>query len=224
MDDFEQFLNGWDKANVIPVVGKMPADLLTPLAVYLKLAAGRPNAFLLESVEGGENLARYSFIGADADTLLQADGPDTRIRSGAKESTEQIWLWEYLKRHFEGLHLADERDFPSFTGGAMGYFGFDCFSWFEPAVPAVAADGPAAEVMLFRSIVAFDHVRQSINLVTLVFRDEVEEAGPRSAYEQAVLKNNEIRRTLDEPFFNLPAPQPALSDPDVRSNWDPARF
>ena len=128
MDDFEQFLNGWDKANVIPVVGKMPADLLTPLAVYLKLAAGRPNAFLLESVEGGENLARYSFIGADADTLLQADGPDTRVRSRGKESTEEIRLWEYLKRHFDGLYLACERDFPSFTGGAIGYFEFDCCS------------------------------------------------------------------------------------------------
>ena len=77
------------KINVIPVVETMAADLLTPLSVYLKLSAGSTNSFLLESVEGGKSLARYSFIGAD---------PDFVLRSGENESEEGTY--KYLKKHF----------------------------------------------------------------------------------------------------------------------------
>ena len=72
MSDFSHFLEKARLANVIPVVETMPADLLTPLSVYLKLSANSKNSFLLESVEGGTSLARYSFIGADPETIYEA--------------------------------------------------------------------------------------------------------------------------------------------------------
>ena len=96
----------------------MPADLLTPLAVYLKLSARSTHSFLLESVEGGKSLARYSFIGA---------GP-VEVLSGGQDVYRQI------REHF-ATHFAEvDQELPAFIGGAIGYLGFDACEWFEPSL------------------------------------------------------------------------------------------
>jgi anthranilate synthase component 1 len=111
MSDFSIFMEKAKHANVIPVVTTMPADLLTPLSVYLKLSAKSKNSFLLESVEGGKSLARYSFIGVDPESVTDLGGEK---------------IFESLKDHFGRLQAESDPDLPSFIGGAIGYLGFDC--------------------------------------------------------------------------------------------------
>src|SRR3982750_1887125 len=99
---------GTNKGNVIPVIDVMPADLLTPLAVYLKLAKDSRFSFLLESVEGGENLARYSFIGTNP--VFAVSGNDRRVRVVSRETTTTIetGMMEFLKGHFSSIQRLND--------------------------------------------------------------------------------------------------------------------
>ncbi len=182
-------------ARLTPVVTTMPADLLTPLAVYLKLSAKSSHSFLLESVEGGKSLARYSFIGADPVEVL----------SGGQDVYKQI------REHF-ATHFAErDQELPAFIGGAIGYLGFDACEWFEPSL---AGDDDAGECafMFYRSIVAFDHARQVIKIVSLDL--DGESASADSA-------NSAIRAKLEDSYLpNLPPAYAGGSDRRVpTSNW-----
>ncbi len=164
---------------VIPVVNTMPADLLTPLAVYLKLSANSKNSFLLESVEGGTSLARYSFIGAEPRDVID----------GGQDS------YEKLRRHFE-FHFAEcDAELPSFIGGAIGYLGFDCCEWFEPSLKTVKKDNGFCSFMLFDSIVAFDHAKQQIKIISLIYDDGTESLQTQT--EQARERNSATRTKLE---------------------------
>src|SRR5215467_6299563 len=104
---------------VIPVVETMPADLLTPLSVFLTLSDGSKNCFLLESVEGGETLARYSFIGADPE--MTVSGSDRRIEVIDSDGSriESRPLFEFLREHFHSIETQPDSELPSFIGGAI---------------------------------------------------------------------------------------------------------
>ncbi len=176
----------------------MPADLLTPLAVYLKLSANSTHSFLLESVEGGKSLARYSFIGADPIEVL----------SGGQE------VYGRIREHFATYFAECDQELPAFIGGAIGYLGFDACEWFEPSLAGKNEAGECA-FMFYRSIVAFDHARQVIKIVSLDIDGEPGEAEDR---------NNEIRSILEQPNVPLPlnmAFNHSLSQvvPTVTSNW-----
>ena len=182
------------RINVKPVLDTMPADLLTPLAVYLKLSAESTHSFLLESVEGGKSLARYSFIGADPIEVL----------SGGQGVYRQI------REHFATHFAENDQELPAFIGGAIGYLGFDACEWFEPSL---AGDGDSGECafMFYRSIVVFDHARQVIKIVSLDLDGEASSAEAR---------NDEIRAILEQPNVplpkvNHPLPQVVLTE----SNW-----
>lgn len=176
------------------VVETLAADLLTPLAVYLKLSASSERSFLLESVEGGKSLARYSFIGA---------GP-TRVLAAGREEFEE------LRRHFAENVAEIDAELPAFIGGAIGYFGFDCCEWFEPKL---TGGKPEFAMMFFDSIVAFDHARQVIKVISVDFEGEAPTGFERNAL---------IRRRLEEPGLgNWPPAHAGGSDHAVRveSNW-----
>ena len=184
----------------------IPADLLTPLAVYLKLSANSKNSFLLESVEGGKSLARYSFIGADP----------VKVQSGGEE------VFTQLRQHFSS-HAADiDSDLPAFIGGAIGYLGFDCCEWFEPTLRKEVSDAEAA-FMFFRSIVAFDHAKQVIKIISLVFKNEAVNAGLEQLIESAEQRNREIQNTLETGQISIPK---SVETPHgaVTSNWKPEVF
>ena len=105
---------------MVPVVDTLPADLLTPLAVYLKLSADAENSFLLESVEGGETLARYSFVGVDPEFVV--NGNDTRVSVVSDSGVEEFdsGLIEFLRTHFAKNRVHQDESLPSFIGGAIG--------------------------------------------------------------------------------------------------------
>jgi len=106
MDGFDEFLRRTQKANVVPVIETMPADLLTPLAVYLKLARDETESFLLESVEGGETLARYSFVGVDPKFTVSGNDRRVTVRDADGLRTVDRGMIDFLRDHFAKNRLA----------------------------------------------------------------------------------------------------------------------
>ena len=208
MEEMSRDIKNSDAANVLPVVATMPADLLTPLAVYLKLSAGAANSFLLESVEGGKNLARYSFIGADPQSVETVRGN-----------------LDSLKQHFRASRAAASSDLPSFIGGAIGYLGFDCTEWFEPTLKLSDASDAIAELMFYRSIVAFDHAKQEIKIISLVFTDEAtDENNLDFLVAAAKMRNNDIQNRLEHGEIIVPANGSKPTNTEVISNWNQTDF
>ncbi len=221
MNEFSAFLEAAKNANVVPVVQTLPADLLTPLSVYLKLSNGSTNSFLLESVEGGTSLARYSFIGADPEMIVSGSEESVRISTSAGDESKPLGTIEYLRSHFAKLHAPASADLPSFVGGAIGYLGFGCSEWFEPSLKGTETrtDTDAA-LMFFRSIVAFDHAKQVIKIISLVFTDEAgDDAKLKLAFDAANEKNARIKETLEKGSLVLPERGNGRVDREPRSNW-----
>ena len=207
MQDFKTFKEKTRTANVIPVVETMPADLLTPLAVYLKLGSGKENSFLLESVEGGETLARYSFIGAEPEFTIVGNNGSVRVTGPTQPVEHAISMIQFLRKHFGEFRVHEDESLPSFVGGAIGAMNFECVSWFEPSLKDDAVADDEANLMFFRSIVAFDHAKQVIQIISLVF---TEEAGGSDAklellYGSARDNNFRIRYCLEHGEIQIPA-------------------
>ncbi len=190
----------------MPIVRTIPADLLTPLAVYLKLSANSINSFLLESVEGGKSLARYSFIGADP----------VEVKSGGEK------IFTELREHFATHRAEVDSELPAFIGGAIGYLGFDCCEWFEPTLRKKTTDAETA-FMLFRSIVAFDHAKQVIKIISLVFKKEAGDTNLKHLIEDAEQRNRNIQETLETGPINIP--KTVVAPHNVAdSNWKRPNF
>lgn len=227
MSEFTSFLERAEHANVIPVVETMPADLLTPLSVYLKLSAESANSFLLESVEGGKSLARYSFIGADPDAVLRGGETEVAISATGGKKSVGIGTFEYLKMHFAERRAVVDPDLPAFIGGAIGFLGFDCCEWFERSLKRENANAGRndAAFMFFRSIVAFDHAKQVIKIISLVFTDEAADDEEKGAlYETAVEQNRQIRESLENGKLFLPKNQDVNANGSTVANWERSDF
>lgn len=212
--------------NVIPVVETISADLLTPLAVYLKLATEDRDSFLLESVEGGETLARYSFVGVDPKFTLSADDTRTTITKGDQVSEIQEPVIKFLRVHFSRYKLANVEGLPSFAGGAIGSLGFAASSWFEPTLTGkVQTSETEAEFMFCRTIVAFDHAKQVINIVSLVFEDEAtNEKTLDSLLSDAEANNFAIKEKLESGEMHLPEKKASMEKASITSNFAKADF
>lgn len=210
------------KVELVPVIDTMPADLHTPLSVYLRLATSGKNSFLLESVEGGESLGRYSFIGTDPAMIVSGDVKSFTVRrpSEARAAAPVDHpTFELLRSHFSACGVTRAAELPPFIGGAIGYFGFNCSGWFEKSVAGKCGEAPDAEFMFFRTVVAFDHAKQIISIVSLWpladdDRDEVE----------AKRRNAEIRRKLETGPISLPKPAATCSTGPIESNWTKEEF
>lgn len=218
---FEQFLAQTESANIIPVVETLPADLLTPLAVYLKIAHKAENSFLLESVEGGENLARFSFIGANPKMIVSGNNQKVFIKTSGEKTTENISLFVFLRRHFANQKISSKEDLPSFVGGAIGYFGFSCAGWFEKTLSQGSSNSEDAVLMFYRTIIAFDHAKQVIKIISLVFTDEA--AGDKESletlYKAARAKNEKLKDILENQPVYLPKIENQRTKTEIRSNW-----
>ncbi len=227
MDSFDEFLTKTAHANVVPVIETMPADLLTPLAVYLKLAKDDVESFLLESVEGGETLARYSFVGTDPWFSVSGDGRRLVRRDRSGSSAIEMPMLEFLRDHFNTYRLHETEDLPSFAGGAIGSFGFSCSAWFEPTLAKmIEPEENEAEFMFCRTIVAFDHAKQVIKIVSLVITDEAE--GDRTKlqtlYLAAVDQNRRVRDLLESEPIILPPSVENTAGNVPTSNFEKADF
>jgi len=201
---------------VAPVVETMPADLLTPLGVFLALSSDSKNCFLLESVEGGETLARYSFIGAEPEMTVSGNDRQVKIVDGRGERLEAKPLFDLLREHFRSVSLESDPDLPSFVGGAIGYLDFSCIDWFEPSLRQQKIDAVQAAFMFYRSIVAFDHAKQVVKIISLAFNDE--------DLNDAETRNKAIRQRLENFSFRKTSGERPVASAEVESNFDRSAF
>ncbi len=189
--NFEEFKKLTTEYNLVPVYREITADLETPVSAYLKVARG-PYSFLFESVEGGENLARYSFIGTE---------PGEIIRTGPGEQDGAVDPLDLLRDRMAGIKHADVPGLPKFHGGAVGYVAYDAVSYFEPRVPAISGettglDVPESIFLFTDSLLIFDHVRHTMTVLAYAETSEDSEA----SYNAATRRIEELIQRLDEPL------------------------
>ena len=214
------------QGNVIPVYTDLMADFETPVSAYAKLKEAGPS-YLLESVEGGENLSRYSFIGCRPRKVFICGADTTEIRVPGqptqKIATPQDPL-TLIANEMHGYHPVALPGLPRFTGGAVGFVGYEYISRFEPTVPAVKQDElgtPLLYFMLSDSLLIFDRAKQTLRLC--VNAHVHGEAG--AAYDAAVAELRELYALLRQPRSLAPAPlvdTPKINVPP--GNFTQARF
>jgi anthranilate synthase component 1 len=198
-----------EHGNVIPVYKSVIADFLTPVSAFLKLEKDRPYAFLLESVEGGETLARYSFLGCDPFLVCRyrKDQPAAEFMQNLRTTLER----------FKSVTIPN---LPPFTGGAVGYFGYDMVRTIEDIPDTVRDDLGVddAVLMFYKTVLAFDHLRHQIHIISNLLVDESKE--PLDVqYAQAteeIHRIESILRTSIEP----PVPATSTEELVVRSNFE----
>ena len=203
-----EFLELSRKGNVVPVYTDLMADFETPVSAYAKLRAHGP-AYLLESVEGGERLSRYSFIGCRPRKTF-ACGPEvTEIReSGAPTRTvptpaDPLSLIEGELTRFRPVRLPG---MPRFTGGAVGYISYEYVTRIEPTVPAAPRDElrlPVIYFMLSDSLLIFDRAKQTLRLCV---NAHVPDGGAAAAYSAAEAELRDLFEILRKPSSLAPAP------------------
>ncbi len=155
---------------LVPMVRRLTADLETPVSAFLRLAADAPECFLLESVEGGEKVGRYTFIGVRPYRRVVARAGTLEIYEGKRKTTQQGDIFEYLKKALAGHKSARFAGLPPFTAGAVGFFSYDVVRLIEK-LPELAEDDlhlPQACLMFFDDVLAFDHVKKEILLISTV--------------------------------------------------------
>ena len=142
---FEEFKELAQRGTFVPVYKELIADMLTPVSAFLKIAEHSDHAFLLESVEGGEHVGRYSFLGKDPFLILRSKGGKTIVdRAGQTSESDQPFI-ATVREMMAGFHSPFVPGLPRFTGGAVGYLGYDAAAWFEPVdlQPTTAVDEEA---------------------------------------------------------------------------------
>jgi anthranilate synthase component 1 len=203
---FEEFKELAQRGTFVPVYKEIVADLLTPVSAFLKIAENSDYAFLLESVEGGEQVARYSFLGKDPFLILRSRAGKTTIeRAGQTTESDKLFI-PTLRGLMAEFHSPFVPGLPRFTGGAVGYLGYDAAAWFEPVtLQAQAAEQDEAGFMLFDTVLAFDHVRHRILIIAnaRITGDEDLE----SLYQFARAKIEFVERELDRPLSKTAPPQ-----------------
>jgi anthranilate synthase component 1 len=230
---FEAFEREAGQGNVVPVVRSVLGDLHTPVGAFMRIAGDSRYAFLLESVEGGERIARYSFLGADPDMVVRGQGLQTFVERNGRTESYPVVATEWVRDYFRERSLARRPGLVPFAGGAVGYLGYDAAQWFEPALrnsDTQPLTGPTDALwMFYRTVIAFDRVKQRLEIVSIVF---TEDAGGsrerlRELYDAAVARTREIEQII---FNSDPRPtkEPPKADNNpnftLQSNWPRRAF
>ncbi|KAI9591669.1 ADC synthase [Syncephalis fuscata] len=194
------------RGNTVPIYTEIPADLLTPVAIYLKVSQLRPHSFLLESVAGGEKIGRYSFIGTD---------PYKIIRTGPEEALKGDPL-TFIEDELSDIKYIPVAGLPTFTGGAVGFIAYDCVQHFEPRTKRSLNNPlqlPESVQMFCDTIVVCDHLFQQVKLISHVRLSNA--TGPNDPeeitrqYEKAIARINRLLAVLASTEIPTPA-QPVL--------------
>jgi anthranilate synthase component 1 len=205
-----------DQGNVIPVFREIIADLETPVSAYLKLAQG-PYSFLLESVEGGHTVARYSFLGTDPYLVVRLeDGVAHANQNGYQQAVPytdpltalQSFLAPYRAVHVPGL--------PRFLGGAVGYLSYEAVRSFEelPAAPNVPNAFPDGLYLFVDTMVVFDHLERRLKVVSHV---RTEGGKPLAeAYDEATRRIDVLIERLERELPRVPLGELPIDNRPVR--------
>ena len=218
-ETFSEFQAQTEKGNVVPVTLTVAADLLTPFGTYLLLRDNAKFSFLLESIEGGANLARYSFLGANPNKILRGKNGKTIVEENGETVESEKNLVESLRENFKNKNFAEDFQIAPFAGGAVGFFNFSAVGLFEKSLKTTETDD--GFWLFFNTTVAFDHAYQQIKITTLVFTDEGENL--ETLYKRAVAENEKIARLLQN-TPQIPASSKMKSAEKVISNWEKEKF
>jgi len=195
--DYKEFLRLSRGATLVPVAKSISADLLTPVSAFLAVSEGEPDAFLLESVEGGEKVGRYTFLGVRPFLRLESRGDEITIeRSGVKKIERRNGnVFDVIKELLQHHRPAAVEGLPPFTAGAVGYCAYDIVRRLENIGEHASdeLDVPDCVLMFFDRVLAFDHLRHQIHIVASA---DVTREPPKAAYERAIKDIARIERKL----------------------------
>jgi anthranilate synthase component 1 len=225
---YDEFVELSRRGTFVPVVKEIMADLLTPVSAFLKIAEHSDYAFLFESVEGGERVARYSFLGKDPFLVLRARSGGTVVdRSGVTTESDEAFV-PALRRLMAEFQSPFVPDLPRFTGGAVGFIGYDAAPLFEPALAeawsratwAGSGEEDDAGFMLFDTVLAFDHVKHRILIIANARISADEDL--QALYHFACAKIQFLERELERSLSQAEAQTRRV--PAVRSNMERQRY
>src|SRR5438105_6195858 len=207
---FKEFCHLAAEATMVPVAKTVAADLRTPVSAFLSIAADEPDAFLLESVEGGEKVGRYTFLGARPYMVLRARGTQITLEQGGRKQTMEGSIFTVLDNLLHEHKPAVVAGLPPFTAGAVGFLAHDAVRQLEK-LPNLAKDDlqlPDAVLMFFDRLLAFDHVRHEIFIIATA---DVRRQSPKQAYAHALRDIARIEKQLAAPlaakFLRAPKPK-----------------
>ena len=220
---FEAFSNLAQHGNFVPVYQEWVADLDTPVSAWYKVCSGQPYSFLLESVEGGEKLGRYSLLGCDPLWVLESRGQQTvQTYRGGDRHTFEGNPFEILAQCLEPYKPVQHPNLPPGIGGLFGFWGYELINWIEPRVPVyLLQDGdlPDGLWMQIDHLLIFDQVKRKIWAIAYAdLRDP--NVDLRAAYDQACHAVDALLQKLQQP---LSGKDTALSwaSPSDRSQDEP---
>jgi anthranilate synthase component I len=217
-----EFLKLAAQGNLIPVTRRILADLETPLSAYRKIR-GRGESFLFESVEGGEHIGRYSFVGCNPRAVIRQDGrrveviengkvtetfaiPTAQADGGPKAAKDGLEVVEQVMRRYRAVSLPG---LPRFTGGAVGFIGYEFIHDIEPVVPRPPRDELQTPTMYFLiadELLIFDRVAQTITVLVNAFLDG--SSSPEEAFEEAAGEIERLVSLLEQPSEHIPIDVP----------------
>ncbi len=220
---FAEFKKLAARGNVILIAESILADLLTPVSAFLKLCDDDKSGFLLESVEGGEKIGRYSFLGRNPSEWIHFDGKQIEVSAYDTRETVDSDIFSYLQSRLKTYHVVPDPDLPYFSGGIVGYFGYDTVRQLEvlPATNPEQLDIPQASFGVYDTVLAFDHVRQQIFIMTNVILEEG--ADLRKNYEAALGRIAEIKDILNRPLV-VRSHRVEQNEVKIHSNFDREDF
>lgn len=206
--DFKEFSRLARNATLVPVAKSISADLLTPVSAFLAVANGEPDAFLLESVEGGEKIGRYTFLGVRPFLRLESRGNQIKIHRGRKTESRTGNIFQVIKELLHQHTPAQVEGLPPFTAGAVGYCAYDIVRQLEKIGDQATddLDVPDCVLMFFDRVLAFDHLRHQIHIVASA---DLRTESPKAAYQRALRDIARIERKLSAGW--KPAHWPKIS-------------
>src|SRR6266498_4989116 len=193
--DYKEFSRLARDATLVPVVKSVMADLLTPVSAFLAISRGENHAFLLESVERGEQIGRYTFLGARPYMQLRTRGEEVAVERGKKREVLQGSLFQIAKELLQQHRAAVVPGLPPFTAGAVGFCSYDIVRRLENIGDRTKDDLqlPDCVLMFFDRLLAFDHLHHQIHIIATA---DLSSESPRKAYDRAVADIEGLEKRL----------------------------
>lgn len=206
---FKQFQKELKRGNVVPMCLNLPADLETPVSIFLKLAKKKDKSFLLESVELEEQLGRFSLIGMDPAVLLRHENGTSEVSKKGKIKSVRQSILTSIKGLLSEYHLKTRLKLPSLVGGLVGFMGYELVQEFED-IQLSSKNGlslPDSILMLPTNLVIFDHIKHELKLIHLVVHQE--SGSVKQKYQKAKRELMRMKSLLDCPVVANRTTQPA---------------
>ncbi|MGH1365645.1 MAG: anthranilate synthase component I [Calditrichia bacterium] len=219
---FERFTEQAKKGNVIPIARSIVADLLTPVSAFLKLCPGNDDGFLFESVEGGEHVARYSFLGCNPREYIEFDGEKIVVSTDDSSESHTGDIFAFLKEKLASYTFVNDPELPRFSGGLVGFFGYDTVRFIEklPEENAPLENTALAGFGLYDTILAFDRLKHRILIITNIILEKDDDL--RRSYDQAIRRIESYRQILQRPIDLIEGEEREAAE--IHSNFEPQQF